>query len=109
MNSRKRQIVYESQAEVLKALAHPVRVAIIDYLKDGRQCVCDIADRIGSQRSNVSKHLSLMVNAGVLQCSKEGLKVMYQLKTPCVINCLDCITKCLKQKAKENQKLLKSL
>jgi len=109
MKSKSKQIVYEKQAEIVKALAHPVRIAVIDYLKDGEQCVCDIAESIGSERSNVSRHLSVMVNAGLLQCRKDGLKMIYRLKTPCVVEFLQCITKCLKEQVKENQSLLSAL
>jgi len=54
-------------AEVVQALAHPIRIAIADLLKDGEQCVCDIADSIGAERSNVSRDLSVMLKAGVLR------------------------------------------
>ena len=109
MLNKKRQRLYEKQAEIAKAIAHPLRIAIVDFLKDGEQCVCDIAEHIDSERSNVSRHLSVMVNAGVLVYRKEGLKVIYKLKTPCILDFFSCITACLKQQAKENERLLKSL
>ncbi len=109
MLSKKKQLLFEKQAEIVKAIAHPLRIAIVDFLKDSQQCVCDIAEHIGSERSNVSRHLSVMVNAGVLEYRKAGLKVIYKLKTPCILDFFSCITTCLKQQAKENEKLLKSL
>lgn len=72
MISAKKQLLFQKQAEIAKAIAHPLRIAIVDFLKDGEQCVCDIAERVGSERSNVSRHLSVMVNAGVLEYRKEG-------------------------------------
>jgi len=71
--------------------------------------VCDIAEYVDSERSNVSRHLSVMVAAGVLEYRKEGLKVIYKLKAPCILEFFSCVTSILKQQAKENQKLLKSL
>lgn len=109
MISAKKQLLFQKQAEIAKAIAHPLRVAIVDFLKDGEHCVCDIAEHIGSERSNVSRHLSVMVNAGVLEYRKEGLKVIYELKTPCMLEFFSCVTSVLKQQAKENEKLLKSL
>ncbi|MBN2455774.1 MAG: winged helix-turn-helix transcriptional regulator [Sedimentisphaerales bacterium] len=109
MITQKKQLLFEKQAEIVKAIAHPLRIAIVDFLKDGEQCVCDIAEHVGSERSNVSRHLSVMVNAGVLEYRKKGLKVIYKLKTPCILDFFSCITACLKQRAKENEKLLKSL
>ena len=104
-----KQLLFEKQAEVAKAVAHPLRLAIIHFLKDGEQCVCDIAEQIGSERSNVSRHLSVMVSAGVLEYRKEGLKVMYKLKTPCILDFFTCVTDVLKQQAKDNQRLLRAL
>jgi len=109
MLNKKKPLLFQKQAEIAKAIAHPLRIAIVDFLKDGEQCVCDIAEHIGSERSNVSRHLSVMVNAGVLEYRKEGLKVIYELKTPCMLEFFSCITSVLKQQAKENEKLLKSL
>ena len=108
MNEKKR-ILFEKQAEIAKAISHPLRIAVIEYLKDGEQCVCDIATYVDSERSNVSRHLSVMVNAGVLSYRKEGLKVFYTLRTPCVAEFLACVTRVLKQQAKENEKLLAAL
>ncbi|MHC4664376.1 MAG: ArsR/SmtB family transcription factor [Planctomycetota bacterium] len=109
MLTMKKQLLFEKQAEVVKAIAHPLRIAIVDFLKNGEQCVCDIAEYVGSERSNVSRHLSVMVNAGVLEYRKEGLKVIYRLKTPCILEFFSCITACLKQQLKESKKLLSAL
>ena len=109
MPDKNRQLLFEKQAEVAKAIAHPLRTAIIDFLRDGEQCVCDIADYVGSERSNISRHLSVMVKAGVLEYRKEGLKVMYKLKTPCILDFFSCVTDVLRQQAKENEKLLRAI
>jgi len=109
MISQKKRLVFEKQAEIVKAMAHPVRIAVLDFLKDGPQCVCDIAEYVDSERSNVSRHLSVMVNAGILTHRKEGLKVIYSLKAPCIMDFFSCITNCLKQRIKDEGKLLKTL
>ena len=109
MLSKKQQILFEKQAEIAKAIAHPLRVSIVSFLKDGEQCVCDIADHIGSERSNVSRHLSVMVNAGLLEYRKEGLKVIYRLKCRCIVDFFSCVSNVLKQQVKDNEKLLEVL
>jgi DNA-binding transcriptional ArsR family regulator len=106
---KKKQLLFIKQAEIAAAMAHPLRIAILDFLKDGQQCVCDIAEYIGSERSNVSRHLAVMVNAGILEYHKEGLRVMYSLKCPCIMEFFSCVTGVIKQQAKENEKLLKAL
>jgi ArsR family transcriptional regulator len=101
--------LYEKQAEIAKAIAHPVRVAVLEFVKDGEQCVCDIAEAVGTERSNLSKHLSVMAKAGVLASRKEGLKVFYCIKTPCVLKFLECLKECLKEQAADQQKLLNAM
>ena len=109
MLSKRKQLLFEKQAEIAKAIAHPLRIAVVNFLKDGEQCVCDIAKHVGSERSNVSRHLSVMSNAGLLEYRKEGLKVIYKLKTPCILDFFSCTTACLKQQVKDNKRLLAAL
>ena len=109
MLNKQKKMLFEKQAEIAKAIAHPLRIAILDFLKDDGRCVCDIAEHLRSEQSNVSRHLSVMVGAGLLEYRKEGLKVIYSLKTPCILDCFSCITTCLKQQSKDNERLLKAL
>jgi len=109
MPDKKKLLLFEKQAEIAKAVAHPLRIAVVNFLKDGEQCVCDIAEHVGAERSNVSRHLSVMVNAGVLEYRKEGLKVIYRLKCVCILDFFSCVTAVLKQQAEENKKLLTAL
>jgi DNA-binding transcriptional ArsR family regulator len=109
MISPNKQMLFEKQAEIAKAIAHPLRIAVVDFLKDGEQCVCDIAEHVGSERSNVSRHLSVMVKAGVLKCRKEGLKVIYSLKTPCILDFFSCLASVLRRQAEDNKEMLKAL
>jgi len=109
MLNRQKKMLFEKQAEIAKAIAHPLRIAILDFLKNSEQCVCDIAEHIGSERSNVSRHLSVMVKAGVLDCRKEGLKVIYRLKCSCILDFFTCMSGVLKQCAKDDREILKIL
>ena len=75
----------QERAEVLKALGHPTRVYIVDLIaREGAQCVCDITERIGVDTSTVSRHLSLLKNAGVLFDRKKGTTVYYDLTCDCI-------------------------
>lgn len=102
-------MLFEKQAQIAQAMAHPIRIAIINFLKDGEQCVCDIAKYTGSERSNVSRHLSVMTGAGLLESRKDGLKVIYKLKYRCIVDFFACVSNVLKRQAKENEKMLKAL
>jgi len=108
MNAKEKNI-FEQQGEIVKAIAHPLRIAVVHFLQAGPQCVCDIAEYVNSERSNVSKHLSIMVKAGVLSSQKKGLKVIYTLKRPCIFEFLGCITDCLVQQYKEDSELFEAL
>jgi DNA-binding transcriptional ArsR family regulator len=109
MPDKNKWLLYEKEAEIAGAISHPLRVAILDFLKDGDQCVCDIAEFVGSERSNISKHLAVMVNAGLLEYHKEGLNVIYSLKCKCFIDFFACAAKVVKQQAMENEKMLRAL
>ena len=81
----------ELQADVLKALAHPIRLSIINFLAEEEKCVCHIVDHVGTSPSNISKHLGIMKKAGILSDRKEGLSVYYRLNMPCALKFFDCI------------------
>lgn len=72
----------ERRAEFLKAMGQPTRLKILELLREGERCVCDIFPAIGEQQSNVSRHLQFMRRAGVLAARKEGLRVSYRIKDP---------------------------
>ena len=109
MIDKDQQDLYELQAEVIKAVAHPVRIAIVDFLRDQEQCVCDIVTHVGAQRSNVSRHLAVMVNAGVLSFRKEGLKVIYKLETCCMPEFLGCVAKVVEQRTAQRHRLSRAV
>lgn len=79
------------RATVIKALAHPSRLAIAEALEAGERCVCDLTDLIGADMSTVSKHLAVMRDAGLLDAEKRGLKVFYRLRCACLMSFLDCV------------------
>ena len=98
------------KADVLAAMAQPIRLAILDSVRDGEVCVCRIAEVIGAGRPNVSRHLALMVKAGILSSRKQGLWVYYKLRCPCILDFLGCIENVIRQQHDElsaalNQKM----
>ena len=96
MNERMQE-AYATKAKVIRAVAHPIRLAALDMLSGGERCVCDIVAHVGAERSNVSRHLAVMLRAGVLESRKEGLRMMYSLRTPCLAECLDCAARAIRQ------------
>ena len=82
---------YKQKASVIKALAHPSRLAMVEALADGERCVCELQALVGSDMSTVSKHLTILKHAGIVSDRKQGLWVYYSLRTPCVAGFLGCI------------------
>ena len=82
---------YRRKAKVMKALGHPSRLMIVDELSRGERCVCDLTALVGHDMSTVSKHLSVLREAGIVVDDKRGLQVFYRLKVPCVLNFFKCV------------------
>ncbi len=86
---------YELRAEVLKAMAHPTRLIIVDALDDGEKCVCELQELVGSAMPTVSRHLSQMKSAGIIAGRRDGNKMYYRLLVPCLTNVFPCIDEVL--------------
>lgn len=93
MSDMKNQIQnkYKERAQTMKALAHPTRLFIVDFLADGEKCVCEIVEQVGVDISTISKHLLVMKNAGLVMDEKRGLNVFYKLVCPCVSSLFTCL------------------
>ena len=85
------QAEYKQQARIIKALAHPARLFIVDELSRGERCVCELTEQLGVAMPTVSRHLSQLTNAGLLEDEKRGTQVFYRLRVPCVSNFFRCI------------------
>jgi ArsR family transcriptional regulator len=82
---------YKKRSETIKALAHPTRLFIIDFLEPGEKCVCEIVEQVGADISTISKHLLVMKNAGLIESEKRGLNVFYKMTCPCITSLFDCL------------------
>ena len=97
---------YEARANIIKAMSHPTRLFIVDKLSQGRHCVCDLTEMIGDDISTISKHLSILKNAGIVTDEKRGTQVFYSLRVPCVLNFFSCVESVLKNNAKDQATLV---
>ncbi|MGL6197152.1 MAG: ArsR/SmtB family transcription factor [Thermoguttaceae bacterium] len=88
----------EQKAEIFKALAHPTRLRIVEKLGEGEQCVCVLLEMFEIDFSTISRHLSVLKNAGVVVCDKRGKNVYYSLTCPCLIQFLNCFDTVLSDK-----------
>ena len=96
----------QAKADILKALAHPIRLALVEQLAKGEQCVCDLADLVSGERTSVSKHLSILKNAGIISDTRRGVSIYYQLDVPCILQFLGCMEAVLQNKARKAEMAL---
>jgi DNA-binding transcriptional ArsR family regulator len=78
-------------AEVLKAVAHPVRLQIVELLEKKEMCVGDIVKALGGKQAITSQQLNMMKDKGVLECRRDGAKVYYSIHNKNVIKLLHCV------------------
>ncbi len=86
-----RKALYRARARVLKALAHPTRLWMVEKLAEGEHCVCELLETVDADFSTVSKHLSVLRQAGIVDVQKRGKQMFYRLKVPCVLDFMGCI------------------
>jgi len=94
------------KADVFKAMGHPIRLGIIEMLAQGERCVCEIVDYVGTDMSNVSKHLALLRRHGLVSDRKEGLKVFYRLEMPCAVDFTGCVERVLVSRLDEQRAVM---
>lgn len=98
---------YEARARIVKAMAHPTRLFMVDELSKGEKCVRDLTEMVGADISTVSKHLLVLKSAGIVHDEKRGSNVFYSLKVPCVMNFFNCIESVIRSTAREQLDLAK--
>ncbi|MFK5927123.1 MAG: metalloregulator ArsR/SmtB family transcription factor [Desulfuromusa sp.] len=97
----------QARATVLKAMAHPSRLLMIEELEKGERCVCELTEMVGAGISTVSKHLSVLKQAGLVTDNKRGNQVFYQLRVPCILNFFGCVESVLEARHKDQSATLK--
>ena len=98
--------LFMAKAKILKALAHPTRLWMAEQLADGEKCVYEFVEVIDVDFSTISKHLSVLKEAGIVAVDKRGKQVFYTLKVPCILNFMGCVEAVLKNNAKEQMEIM---
>ncbi|MFH0879720.1 MAG: metalloregulator ArsR/SmtB family transcription factor [Lentisphaerota bacterium] len=97
------------RVDIFKALAHPVRVLIVEALANGDRCVCELNKLADIDQSGMSRHLALLKKAGVLADRREGMKVFYHLQTPCILKAFECAVEVVQVEAQRKNKCMKAV
>jgi len=84
---------FEKRAEIIKAMANAARLMIVEELSRNEKSVGALTDLVDLDISTVSRHLLILRHAGIVACRRNGNKILYRLRTPCVLNFIDCVEK----------------
>jgi ArsR family transcriptional regulator len=98
--------VIELKAEILKAMAQPTRLRILECLRKGEKCICEIVPLIDGEQSNISRHISVMQKTHLVSTRKEGVRVMVRVRDPKIFEILDHVGLLLKKQIVETGKLI---
>jgi len=94
------KVGFRAQARLFKALANESRLAIVSRLSTGPSAVGELVSMIGGEQSTISKHLSVLRAAGIVDDERKGLTVEYRLVIPCVVEFLSCAVKVIQKRRK---------
>jgi len=83
------QLPFESHVAILKALTHPVRIAILNILRDNEHCVCHLSAYLGFRQAYISQQLSVLREAGLIQDRRDGWNIYYRVVNPLIFDVLD--------------------
>ncbi len=101
--------ILRRQAAIFNALAHPLRLRILEKLRDGSCCVCKIIPYVGGEQSNVSHHLAILRRAGIVQSEKRGTEVWYVVSDPRVFRVVDLMKSCVLSNLEKSRVLLETV
>ena len=104
MERRKRYIA--AQARIFKALGHPSRLLMVDALREGEKCVCELQALVGDDMSTISKHLAVLREAGVVSAEKRGTSIYYRLTLCCLDTFLQCTGELVERRALSQMDML---
>lgn len=107
MPNEKRSARLEMRAQMLKALAHPTRLLIVEQLAGQERCVYELQQMVGCDMSTMSKHLALLRSAGLVDDEKRGNQVFYTLRTPCILKIFDCVEQAVRSDLKRRVEVMR--
>ncbi len=95
----------KARARVMKALASPVRLKIVDELSRGERCMCELQPLFPMNKSTLSRHIAELKNVGIVGERREGVRIFLRLQTPCILNVFDCAMGVIRSEAKRQIQL----
>jgi ArsR family transcriptional regulator len=96
----------EIRTKVIKAMAHPVRLMVIEFLRGRERSFSEIFDLFKLDKSTVSKHLLVLKESGIISSRKAGTDMIYRLDVPCITDFFSCVTAVIESNVKKQQMCL---
>jgi len=104
-----KQEILQREAAIFSALAHPLRLRVLERLREGPCCVCKLIPYVGGEQSNVSHHLAILRKANIVQCEKRGTEVWYAVTDPLVFEIVDRTNSCILSNLEKSKVLLETI
>ncbi len=101
--------ILAKRADVLKAIAQPTRLKILEMLREGERCVCEMLPILNEEQANISKHLSVLRQAGIVDFRKEGVSSYYKIRHREVLKILDIVDRMVKKEMLEALEIAKGM
>lgn len=99
----------EMKADMLRALAHPTRLRIVQLLAPGEKCVCELLPLLQLEQPNVSQHLTILRQSGIVETEKRGTMIFYRLKNSKFATLLELFDQIILEEIEKNQEILREL
>ena len=98
----------QAGAKVMKALASPVRLKLVDELSRGERCICELQPLFPKDKSTLSRHIAELRNAGIVAERREGVRCYLRLQSPCILKIFDCALGVIQSEARRHVALAES-
>jgi DNA-binding transcriptional ArsR family regulator len=87
-----------AKAEIFKALGHPARLRMVQALSLGERCVCELVEMVPGSQATTSRHLDVLLRAGLVSRRRKGVWMIYSLEMPCLLRAMPCVTEAIRRR-----------
>jgi DNA-binding transcriptional ArsR family regulator len=103
------QKIFQMQCDICRALGHPLRMAIVDSLKDRETPAADLIEELEISKANLSKHMSLLIQGGIVEARRDGRQIFYHLTDPEIQKACAIMSSILYRRLKQGEKLASAI
>jgi DNA-binding transcriptional ArsR family regulator len=101
--------IFQMQCDICRALGHPLRMAIVDFLKEREAPAADLIEELEISKANLSKHMSLLIQGGIVEARRDGRQIFYRLTDPDIQKACAIMSSILYRRLKQGEKLASAI